>query len=306
VAVRAAAAIDFGGTLTDVVVRRSGEAPRDRAAAAAGAADVLRARPTVAHPDLAVVEAILAPALQEAGVAPHELAFVAVTGGRSHELPERSGDVPLLKVNETEAIARGGVDTGAAVPALVVSLGTGTAMVIADPPNAPRHLVGSGIGGGTLIGLARLLLSTADTDEISALARAGDPGGCDLRVGDILGGGIGSVPAEATASHFGRYGRVAAPAAAARPEDVAAALVNLVGQAILRLAFEAALANRVHSIMLLGHLLDVAGFRESIERIPTLDGSFVRLARDPGFAIARGALGVAADRQAAAPTAPLR
>jgi hypothetical protein len=63
--------------------------------------------------------------------------------------------------------------------------------------------------------------------------------------------------------------------------------VNLVGQAVLRLAFEAALGNHVRSIMLLGHLLDVAGFRQAIERIPMLDGSFVRMAPEPGFAIAR-------------------
>jgi type II pantothenate kinase len=286
---RWSAAIDFGGTLTDVVVRGVG-------ADGAGARDVLRARPTVAQPELAVVDAILAPALREAGIVAEDLAMVAVTGGRSHELPERWGAVPLVKVGETEAIARGGVAAGAATPALVVSLGTGTAMVVADPPASPRHLVGSGIGGGTLIGLARLLLATGDVDEVSALARAGDPGGCDLRVGDILGGGIGSVPAEATASHFGRFGRAGEAPQEPAPEDVAAALVNLVGQAILRLAFEAAVGNGVRSIMLLGHLLDVAGFRESIERIPHLDRSFVRLADEPGFAIARGALLAASER----------
>lgn len=288
--VRWSAAIDFGGTLTDVVVRQNG------AEEGGPPADVLRTRPTVAQPDVAVLDAILAPALHAARIDARALDLLAVTGGRSHELPDRWRSVPVVKVGETEAIARGGVAAGAETPALIVSLGTGTAMVVADPPVGPRHLVGSGIGGGTLIGLARLLLSTGDVEEISALARAGDPSGCDLRVGDILGGGIGSVPPEATASHFGRFGRPAAPSAGPRLEDVAAALVNLVGQAILRLAFEAAVGNQVRSIMLLGHLLDVSGFRESIERIPHLDKSFVRLAREPGFAIARGALLTASER----------
>lgn len=285
---RWSAAVDFGGTLTDVVLRPPGEAAADR----------LRARSALALPDAGALDDALGTALREAGVDEAALGFVAVTGGRSHELSRAWRGVPVVRVAETAAIARGGEATGAPTPALVVSLGTGTAMVIADPPRAARHLVGSGIGGGTLIGLSRLLLDTGDVDEISALAAAGDPSRCDLRVADILGAGIGTVPAEATASHFGRLGRAGA-AAIDRPRsaDVAAALVNLVGQAVLRLAFEAALANRVRAIVLVGHLLDVAGFRQAIERIPSLDRGFVRLADEPGFAIARGALLVAREGQ---------
>jgi hypothetical protein len=48
--------------------------------------------------------------------------------------------------------------------------------------------------------------------------------------------------------------------------------------------------------VLLGHLLDVPGFRESIERVPRLDRSFLRIADEPGFAVARGALSVALAR----------
>jgi type II pantothenate kinase len=288
---RWSAAIDFGGTLTDIVVR--GE--QDTGEPERGARDFLRARPSVPCPDIATIDGLLGPMLRDLGVEPDALELVAVTGGRSQGLAERWGAIPLVRVAETEAIERGGVAAGADTPALVVSLGTGTALVVADPPEAPKHLVGSGIGGGTLIGLARLLLGTGDVEEISELARSGDPARCDLRVGDILGGGIGAVPAEATAAHFGRVGRAPAPAGEPGPGDIAAALVNLVGQAILRLAFEVAMAHRVRSIMLLGHLLDVTGFRRSIERIP-LDRSFVRMAVDPGFAIARGALLVARGR----------
>ncbi|MFM7735969.1 MAG: hypothetical protein ACKPBU_08320 [Alphaproteobacteria bacterium] len=144
----------------------------------------------------------------------------------------------------------------------------------------------------TLLGLARLLLGTSDPGEIDRLAVRGSPAACDLLVGDILGGGIGSVPADATAAHFGRVGR--GVAAEFDRADVAAALVNLVAQSILRLAFEAALHHRATSILLAGHLLDVGGFRAAIERIPRLGADFVRVAPDPGFAIARGALEEAA------------
>jgi len=276
-----AAAIDFGGTITDVVVRS--DARPDR----------LLALPSLPRPSLDDVGAILARANDIDPEAAPSLDFVAVTGGRSRELPDLLGATPLVRIEESSAIAFAGVESGAPTPAVVVSLGTGTALVLANPPAPPRHLVGSGIGGGTLAGLGRLLLGTANVGEIGTLARSGDAGRCDLRVGDILGGGIGIVPAEATAAHFARLARPGETPTRPEPADVAAALVNLVGQAVLRLAFEAALGHHARAIVLLGHVLDVPGFRESVARIPLLDPSFVRFADEPGFAVARGALALA-------------
>jgi type II pantothenate kinase len=277
-----AAAIDFGGTITDVVVRRRAKP------------DLLLALPSVRRPDVDAVAAILDAATgREPAEAREGLELVAVTGGRSRELPERCGEIPIVKIDESSAIAQGGLHDGAPAPAIVVSLGTGTALVLADPASPPRHLVGSGIGGGTLVGLGRLLLDTDDVEVIGRLSSSGDASRCDLRVGDILGGGIGIVPAEATAAHFARLARREEVVTRPAPADIAAALVNLVGQAALRLAFEAALGHRARSIVLLGHVLDVPGFRESIARIPLLDPSFVRCVDEPGFAVARGALTLA-------------
>jgi type II pantothenate kinase len=271
------AAVDFGGTLTDVVLRSPGGEDRLATFPSTGPADPFR------------LDEVLDRALEAHGVPAGEIHFVAATGGRSSALPDRWRGAPLHRITETRAIARGGLVAGAAPPALVASLGTGTALVLAPAVGEPVHLVGSGIGGGTLLGLSRLLLGSSDVGEIDRLAREGDAAGCDLLVRDILGAGIGSVPPEATAAHFGRLGREPGPGGASRA-DVAAALVNLVAQAILRLAFEVALRHRVRSILLAGHLLDVAGFRAAVERIPQLDPSFVGFAPDPGFAIARGAL----------------
>jgi type II pantothenate kinase len=139
-----------------------------------------------------------------------------------------------------------------------------------------------------LLGLSQMLLGTTDVARIGELAKRGDVARCDLTVGDILGGGIGPVPAEATAAHFARVARERD--VTPRPEDVAAALINLIGQSALRLAFEAARFHQAHSIVLLGHVLDVPGFRDAIERIPLLDRSYVRIVSEPGFAVARGAL----------------
>lgn len=270
------AAIDFGGTVTDLILRRPGQS------------DVLLALPT-AVPEPAVAGQLLDRLYASAGAARDgELALVAVTGGRSWQLPDALDGARVVKVDEPTATAVGGLLEDAPTPAIVVSLGTGTGIVLADPPSPPQRLVGSGIGGGTLLGLAKLLLGTTDVARIGELAKRGEVGRCDLTVGDILGGGVGPVPADATAAHFARVARPGAEAP--RPEDIAAALTNLIGQSALRLAFESARVHQARSIVLLGHVLDVPGFRDAIERIPLLDRSYVRIVSEPGFAVARGAL----------------
>mgnify|MGYP000607277621 CR=1 FL=1 len=88
------------------------------------------------------------------------------------------------------------------------------------------HVGGTGVGGGTLLGLSERMLGTHDFEEIEMMAKKGDTGKVDLTVFDIVGGPIGIVPAEATASNFGKIN------ADASKEDVAAGLFNLVCQVV--------------------------------------------------------------------------
>lgn len=270
------AAIDFGGSVTDVVLRRG------------GGDEALRAELAVDRPTVDDVLRLLQAA--RAGAEDFTPAFVAVTGGRSAELPPTADGIPLVSVDESAATAAGALRSGVPTPAVVVSLGTGTGIVVARPPEEPLRLIGSGVGGGTLIGLARLLLGTEDVQEIGALVQRGDPARCDLTVGDIVGGAVGPVQPEAMAAHFGRLTR--ADGSTAR-EDVAAALVRLVGQTALRLSIDSVMVHQALAIVLVGHVLDIPGFRASILSTPGVDESFVHMPADPGFAVARGALDVA-------------
>ncbi|MBM4266904.1 MAG: hypothetical protein FJ144_09865 [Deltaproteobacteria bacterium] len=276
------AAVDFGGTITDVVLRR------------AGADDLLVALPGIPEPSAADVERVLLRALERLGVGLEKIRFVAVTGGRSALLPETVGGITLYAVDETAATAAGAALDAPVLPAVVASLGTGTGIVIARPPDEPIRLIGSGIGGGTLLGLGQALLGTSDPSEIGRLALAGDASRCDLTVGDLVGGGVGPVGATATASHFGR---VARDPEGVRREDLAAALLKLIAQTLLRIALEPVFAQQARAIVLLGHVLDVPGFRETIESTPGMVPGFVHFAHEPGFAVARGALEVAYQRR---------
>jgi len=74
--------------------------------------------------------------------------------------------------------------------------------------------------------LSERLLGTHNFEELEELAGKGDASRVDLTVRDIVGGPIGIVPAEATASNFGRIG------AEASREDAAAGLFNMVCQVV--------------------------------------------------------------------------
>jgi type II pantothenate kinase len=266
------AAIDFGGTLTKVIV-------------ASGEDETRRTCPGMPNPD----EASIAGLLREAGCAsPQELDFLAVTGGRSARLALSWDDVSVVAIDEAEATASGGLLGGAVAPAIVVSIGTGTGIVLAREDGTFERLLGSGIGGGTVVGLARLLVGDQSIARYGALAASGSLDRCDLTVGDILGSGTGPVPADATAAHFGRIGLAGMPVA--RREDQMAAIVGMVVQNAVRLAISEMTSHGASSLILLGGFLAEPGFRSVIDAHPMLQRFPVPIAEPPEYAVVRGAL----------------
>jgi len=171
-------------------------------------------------------------------------------------------------------------------PLLVVSAGSGTA-VVAVRGERCTHVTGTGVGGGTLLGLGRLLLHTTDPGEIDALARRGDPNGADLSLGDVVSGPIGQLPADATAVNFGR---LAHRDLVVSREDLAAALVALVGQVIGTVAVNAARAQQIERIVVTGHLIDMSSVRAALEQVGDIYGMPITLPPNAGCGTALGAL----------------
>lgn len=269
------AAIDFGASNTDVVAVRNGRLVAwSEPANGAPAAEGVRRAPAAI------------------GLEIGQLALVAVTGGHHRTLPEELDGTRIVKVAELDAIARGGQALTVGGPArlreriLVVSAGSGTAMVAAEASNY-RHVTGTGVGGGTLLGLGRLLLDTMDPREIDRLALIGEANAIDLGLQDVVTGPIGSLPPDATAVNFGR---VARNVAALRREDVAAALVTLVGQVIATLAINACRAAAAERIVVTGHLTDMGTMRSVMSRVSEFFGFPVGVQAQAGSATATGAL----------------
>ncbi len=146
---------------------------------------------------------------------------IRLTGVGAHAAEGDIYGIPTERVEEFLAIGRGGLLLTGLERALVVSMGTGTAFVSAGPDGC-RHVGGSGVGGGTLVGLAKALLDTDDIDAIIELAEGGDLSRVDLTVGEISRGGIPTLPPETTAANFGSL------KSTATKRDLALGLINTV------------------------------------------------------------------------------
>lgn len=130
---------------------------------------------------------------------------------------------------------------------MVVSMGTGTSIVRCNGGDI-RHIGGIGIGGGTLIGLSRLLLKTDDVHQIASLATRGDISHINLLIGDISAKPLPGLPMDATASLF------AAAQANASREDIALGLICMVLQAVGSAAILSALDSGIKDFVLIGNL----------------------------------------------------
>ena len=107
--------------------------------------------------------------------------------------------------------------------AIVVSMGTGTTFIRCNGAEM-KHIGGIGVGGGTLAGLARIMLNTSDITQVVAMAKQGNVRNIDLVIGDISAHPLPGLPMDTTASNFAKA------QSDASKEDIAAGLIKMVLQ----------------------------------------------------------------------------
>ena len=214
-----------------------------------------RRRPTVRGETLAAraVEQFL----DWAEIPRNEVDRLVLTGVRTSFFTRPLLGLPTFTVPEFEAIGRGGMIAGVE-RVLVVSMGTGTALVMAGPEGC-AHLGGSGIGGGTLSGLGLLLLGEGRPDRIGQMALRGRPEKVDLLMGDICKVDLPNLQRDMTAANFGHV----APDAA--PEDIALGLVTLVLQSAGLAASFTLRGKDVRDVALTGALTQLPQAREQFD-----------------------------------------
>ncbi len=271
------AAVDFGASNTDVVVH-DGTGTRHWRLPSEGQPSDARVRDVLAFGNLSL----------------SQLDWLAVTGGNRAGLSASIDGVAVHRVDEVQAIGRGGLALSGLGRAVVTSAGSGTAVVAAHPEGS-KHVTGTGVGGGTLVGLARLLIDEVDPVAIDTLAQAGKDTAHNLTIGEILGQAIGSLPPETTAVNFGRVARH--PVEASR-EDTAAALVNMVGQVIGVVAINAARSQQLEHAVIVGHLASLPSVRRTLALVGQFYHASVKIPEHGGMATALGALLVTQERLA--------
>lgn len=182
------------------------------------------------------------------GIALSDIEKLAVTGVGSVFAGEEIFGLPAEHITEFVAIGKGGSYLSGLEKAVVVSMGTGTALVYCDK-NGAEHLGGTGVGGGTLVGLSKKLIGTADVKAIETLAEQGDINQIDLMVNDLTAKDIGpTLTASMTASNFGKIGDLV------RSEDVAKGLINMIYETVAVVSRFAASSKGIRDIVLTGRL----------------------------------------------------
>ena len=176
---------------------------------------------------------------------------VLMTGVGSSFIDKPLYSLPCRKVSEFQCVGLGGLYLSGLEEAIVVSMGTGTALIHAvrtEKGTLTEYLGGTGVGGGTLLGLSRQMLGVDSVDHLEQLAEDGDLSKVDLRIGDISGDHNFEIKETITASNFGKLSDIA------NKNDIALGITNMVAETIAMLAIFAARNFRVKNVVLTGNL----------------------------------------------------
>ena len=194
-----------------------------------------------------------------------EIQKIQITGVGSTFISKNIHDIPTETIEETKAIGRGGLYLSGLDEAVVVSMGTGTSIVMAGNNGEFTRLGGTGVGGGTLQGLSKMLLNVTGTDNIISLAEHGDLKNIDLKLGDITKKDIiPGMPDYLTAANFGKINDLATKS------DIALGLINMVFEAIGMMGIFAAKQFALKDIVLTGNLTyipQIAGIFENLNKM---------------------------------------
>ena len=189
---------------------------------------------------------------------------VMTTGVGSSYLSGPIYSLECQSVPEFSGVGLGGLYLSGLDEAIIVSMGTGTALVHAkrtpDGSTAIDYLGGTGVGGGTLLGLTKRMLGVDTVEHIEQLCEGGDLSKIDLTIRDISKQHDQfPIGANLTAANFGKLSDMATN------EDIALGLCNMVAETIAMVAIFAARGHGIQNIVLTGNLTNIAPIRRVFE-----------------------------------------
>lgn len=223
-----------------------------------------------AHDQITSVYGALGKFTTENKIELKDIKRIMVTGVGSSYVSDNIYGVPCYHVGEFPSIARGGIYLSGLERAVIVSMGTGTAMVYSDGDRSV-YLGGTGVGGGTLVGLSKLLTGLSSIKNIVETAMDGNLSKIDLMVNDITKKDVHpNLTPDLTAANFGKVSELASKA------DIEAGLINMVFESIAMQAVFAARAKGISDIVLTGNLSNIPQAKGKFEEMNRLfDVNFI-------------------------------
>ncbi|WP_144513181.1 type II pantothenate kinase [Bacillus sp. FJAT-22090] len=187
------------------------------------------------------------------------LASICLTGGRAEQLKKylpSKNEIPYIV--EFDATMNGVIhqlksETVQSNSAIIANIGTGTSIHIMHE-NTHSRLGGTGIGGGTLLGLGSALTGIFNYKDIIELSREGNRASIDILVSDIYQNNKLPLKGSLTASNFG--GVALKTKEARNNADVLAGVQGIIGEVVATLCIQAADAHHIEDIIYIGSTLE--------------------------------------------------
>jgi len=189
----------------------------------------------------------------------HANASICVTGGRAEQLKAYFN--PTLEIPyivEFDATMNGVMyqmkrELIEPKAAIIANIGTGTSIHIMEG-NIHKRLGGTGIGGGTLLGLSMALTGISNFEEIVNHSLAGSRSSIDVLVSDIYKNNKLPIKGTLTASNFGAISLNAENDT--NPSDLLAGVQGIIGEVVASLCIQVADAHQVEDIIYIGTTLE--------------------------------------------------
>ena len=203
-----------------------------------------------------------------------EIDRIMMTGAGSRAIQSPIYNRECKSVSEFASTGIGGLYLSGLDEAIVVSLGTGTAIIHAKRAEngaITEYLGGTGVGGGTILGLSRKMLSIGSIEHLEQLSEGGDLGQVDLRIKDISKSGtFKGVNENLTASNFGNLSDLASK------KDIALGIFNMVSETVAMMSIFAARQFGIKDIVMCGNLTSIKPVCDTFASLaPTFGVNFI-------------------------------
>ena len=198
---------------------------------------------------------------------------IMITGVGSTYMQKPIYSLDCKTVPEFSAAGIGGLYLSGLDEAIVVSMGTGTALIHAKKEGSDtkiNYLGGTGVGGGTLLGLTKKMTGIDTVEHIEEICSGGDLANIDLRVGDISKNAkFTGINENLTASNFGKLSDMASNS------DIALGVANMVAETIAMMSVFTARGHGIKNVVLIGNLTTIKPVRDVFENLTSFGINFI-------------------------------